>query len=352
MIKDGIYFNLDEATYRADPALSQSGIKMLLTDPEEFWYWSHMNPDRPPEEQKDSLDRGKLWHSRILERQTFDQKYQRAPWLDREFYAGRVALSTVDDMKAWLTGAGVEFKKTGKKADFESAIRAVPSWEKTAILMDGFTETFLKEAKTTVIYSAEVWEDMLAAEAAIQAHPYFSKVFLGGFPEVSIFWTDETGLRLKARIDLLKPGQIIDYKTLYVQRGKSVRKAGLDAIKWESYDLQAAMYTLAVGHAVRMIKDGTGAIEGDIAGGFIDEFVKTPEKPFIFIFQNEARPNTVRGLCVKRRSNDSFNAFGNGLFLMQKGIDLYQEYHGKFGDKRWFDPAGITEVMDNDIYYA
>ena len=35
--KPGIYFNMPEQEYHADPSLSTSGIKLLLQDPEEYW---------------------------------------------------------------------------------------------------------------------------------------------------------------------------------------------------------------------------------------------------------------------------------------------------------------------------
>jgi hypothetical protein len=43
---DGIYLNLPEDDYHADPALSASGIKKLLQSPADYWFTSVHNPDR------------------------------------------------------------------------------------------------------------------------------------------------------------------------------------------------------------------------------------------------------------------------------------------------------------------
>lgn len=355
--KPGIYFGLSDTEYHADPSLSTSGIKKLIQDPEEYWDQSFMNPNPPPREVKDCLSRGTLWHCRILEPELFDDKYILAPYIDKDFADGRRILRTVGDMKAWLDENQVAYKKSGDKADHEKAV-----WEAWKLGL-GTPEPYLFDRENasfadlhsdkTVIWSRDVYQDMLAAERVVKEHPYFSKVFQGGMSEVSIFWIDdESGIPMKARIDKLKPRVILDYKTLHVARGKSARKAALDAIKYENYDIQTAVYTIAVANAVNMINAGTAEIWGDVPGAFIDEFRDAVEKPFGFVFQKEDRPYTVRGLKVVRRGGDLFNVFGNGLVLMQRGIQTYQRFRELYGEDRWFDPEGMVEVADHEIFYS
>jgi hypothetical protein len=194
-----------------------------------------------------------------------------------------------------------------------------------AIIWDSYVGAMKdREDGKTVIWSDDVWDDMLFAERVMLLHPYLSKVFQGGMLEVSIFWRDsETGMPLRCRIDKLKPGAILDYKTLGLRRGISIDKAALNSIKYEKYDLQAAMYTVGVAMAVNMITDRTGVIEGDVDGAFIDELRATVEKPFGFVFQQSERPCAVRGRSLARCGSDMFNAFGNGLLSMQEGIRRY-----------------------------
>lgn len=353
----GIYFGMPEAEYHADESFSTSAIKAIIQDPEEYWENSWMNPDRPPEEEKDVLARGKLWHARILQPEVFDEKYVLAPHLDPDFAKGKAVLKTIDDMKEWLDANRIPYKKSGSKDDFVFAVSH--AWK----LGIGDPEPYLfhreSENFTTdntgriVIDDRKEYDAMLAAEAVMRSHPYFSKVFQGGMSEVAIFWIDpDSGLPMKGLIDKLKPRVILDYKTFHVPRGKSARKAALDAIKFEHYDIQVAVYTVGLAHVVNMINAGTAVISGDVPGAFIDELRQSPEKKFGFVFQKEDRPYTVRGLTVVRRGGDLFNVFGAGLSYMQQGIQTFQRYRELYGESRWFDPEGMIEIADHEIYYS
>lgn len=353
----GIYFGLPEADYHADPSVSTSAIKKLLEGCEQYWHESWMNPYAPAREQKDCLSRGTLWHCRLLEPEQFDEKYIKAPALGELVLEGYEVLETIGQMRKWMERNGFQgFKKTGSHADYveavKTAIQLIPNPDTRPYLLTTERDELLdRNPDATVIWSEEIWTEMLQAEAALQAHPYFCKVFQGGMSEVSIFWIDEaSGIPMKARIDKLKPRAILDYKTLHVPRGKGVLKAALNAIKFEKYDLQAAVYTIAVGQAVKMINEATGVIWGDVPGDFIDEFRKQPEKPFGLIFQQEVAPYAVRGRTITRHGGDLLNCFGNGLYLMQQGIEVWRSNWELYGVKRWIDTEGLIEVQDNEIY--
>lgn len=347
---------MPEAEYHADPSLSTSGIKKLLQDPEEYWDQSPMNAFPPVREDNDATFRGSLWHCRILEPENFDRKYVLAPFIDEDFAGDKVILRTIEDMAAWLDSNRIAYKKSGKKADFMRWVQ--DAWklglgDREPYIFDLENATFEADnVGRTVIWSRDEYEEMLAAEQVMKLHPYFSKVFQGGMSEVSIFWIDEeSGIPMKARIDKLKPGVILDYKTMHVGRGKSTRKAALDAIKYEHYDVQVAVYTIGLAHVINMINAGTAVISGDVPGAFMDKLVQTVEKPFGFVFQKSERPYTVRGLKVVRRGGDLFNVFGAGVYYMQQGIQIYQKFHELYGQNQWFDPDGMVEVADHEIYY-
>jgi len=344
--EQGIYFGLPEKDYHADQSLSRSGICTLLQSPEEFWFQSWMNPDRPPEEEKDCLARGKLWHTRILEPHVFDDKYVKG--IFESDLSGVNVLRTISDMKEHL--GEDNYKSTWKKADYEEAIDGDP----TAYLWDARiaqADALAKSQGKVCIWSEEVWNNMAYAEKMMNS--YNLGIFENGMPEVSIFWKDtETGVPLKSRVDYLRPDIIGEYKTLYVQRGKNLRKAALDAIKWEKYDIQAAMATIAVAMGMNMINSKSGVIEGDVDGKFIDAIRQTSEKPFVFAFQQEEKPNAVRSLRVTRHGGDLFNVFGSGLMQMQQGIALYNQFWEKFGEKQWLDNSGITNIEEGEIYYG
>lgn len=356
----GIYFGLPEDEYHADPSLSTSGIKLLLEGCEQYWHESWMNPYRPALEKKDCLARGSLWHCRILEPENFETKYIKAPSLGELELEGYEVLETIGQMRKWLERNNFNgFKRAGSHAEYvaavQTAIKVLPAFDAQPYLYDLERKQLIEDNPTaTVIWSEEIWESMIAAERAIMAHPYFCKVFQGGMSEVSIFWVDDqSGIPMKCRIDKLKPNAILDYKTLHVPRGKGILQAALGAIKYEKYDLQAALYTIAVGQAVRMLNDGSGVVWGDVPGQFIDELRKQPEKPFALIFQQEEEPNALRGRVIRRQGGgDLLNAFGNGMYLMQRGIETWLSNWQIYGVKRWVDSEGLIDVQDGEIYYG
>lgn len=355
----GIYFGMPDLEYRQDPSVSTSDIKILLEGCEQYWHESWMNPHRPPRVEKDHLARGTLWHCRILEPENFGRKYIQAPALGELAQEGYEVLETIGQMRAWLERNGFQgFLKTGRHADYvdavKTAVKVLPHYDTKPYLADEERERLISEnPDATVLWSQDLVEEMLAAERAMMRHPYFCQVFQGGMSEVSIFWIDpETGIPMKARIDKLKPRAILDYKTLSVQRGKGILQSALAAIKYEKYDLQAAVYTIAVGQAVRMLNEGTGVVWGDVPGEFIDQIKKQPEKPFGLIFQQVEAPHAVRGRIISRQGGDLLNCFGNGLWHMQRGIEVWLRNWETYGVKPWIDTEGLIEVQDNEIYYG
>lgn len=355
MHRSGIYFGMSDEEYHSDESFSTSGIRKVLESPEQYWYESHMNPDRPEQEERDCLERGKLWHCAVLEPEHFDSRYLLAKHLNPSFSDNHIILNTINDMKSFLDDEGVHYNKSGSKEYYQDLIEMCSPLGKKPYLIDQEKEELAVEAAITgktPIYSKALYEDMKYAKARIDEHPVFSNVVQGGHSEVAIFWTDpDTGIRMKAKIDKLHPHVIVDYKTMMIKRTKGMDQSILDAIRFEKYDLQAAMYTIGIAHVVNMINDGTAVIEGDVSGEFIDSFKQKAEKPFGFIFQQSEKPCAVRGRVVKRNHNDLHNVFGAGMYHMQRGIEIYQYHKEAHGSNRWVDTAGMMDIRDDEIYY-
>jgi exodeoxyribonuclease VIII len=162
-----IIHGLDNAAYRANPALSYSESKLVARSPAHLRHWlDHPRERRTP---GPGMAFGTMTHTALLEPATFDQRY------------------------------GV-----------------VPDISKNS-----------REYKTAVIELAAqglqpcTQEDREAAFACahnVRTHPTSGPLFATGFAEVSCFWTDpRTGLECKARIDWIHPVgkgvQLVDFKT-------------------------------------------------------------------------------------------------------------------------------------------
>ena len=147
-----IHFGIDEDVYRADPALSYSGMKVLLDSELEFWLLSHMNPYRKEMEPTDSMKKGTWFHCLLLEPELFNTRYFVFP-----------------------VEANVQGKKMVKLSEYNAARDAIAQ---------------LKKMKNYTMF------------------------FEGGYPEVAIFWRDEaTGLMMKAKHDYFSTLYSTDYKT-------------------------------------------------------------------------------------------------------------------------------------------
>lgn len=143
----GVYDQLPAEEYHADPALSASGMKLLLDPgcPAQYrWERDH------PKEQKNTFDIGNALHRRVL-------------------------------------GAGVKLRvlefddyKTKKAQDAKKDAYA-----------EGFTPVLPDEM-----------ERVRAMEAAVRTHPVAGALFRSGRPEVSLFFKDAaSGVGLRARLD-------------------------------------------------------------------------------------------------------------------------------------------------------
>ena len=74
VIKEGIYFDLPIDQYHADPAISSSGIKLLLKNPQKYWDKSAMNPEKESAD-TDALRVGKAMHCLLLEPEKFEDEF-------------------------------------------------------------------------------------------------------------------------------------------------------------------------------------------------------------------------------------------------------------------------------------
>lgn len=161
----GVYDQLPADDYHRDPALSASGMKLLLDPGCPAQYRYERDHPQPP---KSIFDFGHAAHRLVL---------------------GDGAKLRVLDYDDWKTKAAQQAKK---EARAEGAIPLLP----------------------------QDMDRARAMAAAVRAHPTASGLFRGGRPEVSLFFKDpETGVPLRARLDWLdtdRPGRAIltDYKTI------------------------------------------------------------------------------------------------------------------------------------------
>lgn len=232
----GIYFNMSNEEYHADPALSHSGMVKLLISPLDYWITGPLNPDKEPwRDEKRGTARwfGKMRHELLLERERFWRTY-------------KVIGMTSDDHSAftWLT--------------------------------------------------REEYRDIKAAIDEIRNVPEASQFFSEGYPEVSIFWRDAaTGLMMRCRIDWLRIFGGLDFKQarslLNNQLGWQIADFG--------YDLQEVHYTEGLRQIKMALKSGKAKAHGTYDPAWLKAFIDDPDIYFRFFFQRSEPPYIYRILA-------------------------------------------------------
>ena len=81
-----------------------------------------------------------------------------------------------------------------------------------------------------------------SAPSAISSYTQLDSLLSGGAPEVSVFWTDDRGIKCKARFDYLKSADFADFKTFANSMRKDVQKCIADAIAYDRIYIQVAFY--------------------------------------------------------------------------------------------------------------
>lgn len=242
LLVDGVYLDLPLHEYLADPALSGSAFKVLLTDPP-AWRWERA--DNPLWERGETRfqARGTACHAAILEGlAAYEARFGVKP--DRRDYPE--ALDTTDDLKAWLRER--DGKTSGVKADLIARVLEIdpgaPIWSEI--------EERAIAGRAPLANADDVYVRLL--EAFVRRDPDFAPLVADGLAEVTVIWTDETGQRLKARLDYLNAASVTDLKTFGrpPRRGQSLRQYVVSEVVANGYDIQAVHNTRAAQIALEM----------------------------------------------------------------------------------------------------
>lgn len=268
---DGVYLGISNEDYHADIAIGSTGIKRLIKSPLDFWYNSPLNPEKPENKPSAAMKLGTAYHTLVLEPEKFNY----------EVIAG--------------------------------------------------TKTTTKEG---CLAEAE-YKQLQNMKQVLDAKPFHSQLFKGGYPEVSVFWTDkETGLPCKCRFDYWKPHFVTDLKTTTSIADSALRFSIVDF----GYEVSAAMYMAGTTALRELIKAGKCAGLEGFEQKFIDEFLKS-ETRFVFLMQEKEAPYDTRGKavaeCVASCGNDKF----------RRGLEIAKEQFEKNGFNRWASPYNDIEDL-------
>jgi hypothetical protein len=347
LVPRGVYFGMPFEEYLADQSLSASGIKWLQTSPMTYWAGSWMNPNA---EDRETVSKalGTAVHKRILEgKQEFEKSYVVLP--DRADHPE--AIDGGDALREECGALGL--KKSGTIAEMcDRILDANPGAQLWPVI--------LGEAKARAeAHGAEIIKpsDYRKAEmiaSMIESHSKIRHAFIGGFPEVSVFWTDpETGVPLKARFDYLKDGLITDLKSFSNQYGAPVGKAVASAVARYQYHIQATLYLQAASVAASMMADGQIHIVDDDQEDRVLGFVRGIDSNHFRYFWVFVETGPGHNVLARRFRADLGGgpslAWQSAREVIQSALATYKTCLEEFGTSPWAVEHPITDLVDEDL---
>ena len=299
---DGIYLNLPEADYHADPALSASGIKNLLQSPADYWFQSVHNPDREDFDTT-ATAKGTLYHLMFFEPERFKETYAIKP--------EGMSFATKDG-KAWR--ADHEHMQIVKYEDVQEVARHRALAEKRGLF------EFIGE----------------------------------GHSEVSIFWTNATGNRCKCRVDRLAANAAFDLKTFSNSQRKDLDMCLAHTIYYEKYHIAAVWYSMLIEEAKKLRTYGCSVnVKGQTEIAPRDGVVLQPHPhKFWLIFQQTgAVPNLVLRQIERKDFEGTTNEYWRAAERsIEHATGLYAKYMASHGpDTPWVEPINPKPVADHEF---
>ena len=352
LLNDGIYFGMGEETYHAIPRLSASGIKSLIVSGPDFWGRSWFNPHKAEDEtESETLDLGKAYHKRILEGlDAFNKCY--APEFENDDPG---VIRTTDHIKDRLKEMELPVSFKNKAEGTARLIEAgVPEDEFFEVLQS----KYLAKHEGKEFLNKKTMRRIAFAAACIEEDARLKALLSGGFPEVTILWTDEeTGVPMKARLDYWKPDAIPDLKTFSNQYGKPLNRAVAGNVANYKYHIQVAVYHEAVAQAVKLAKGkNPKAFYQTSPGQYLKivsraqiDFLKeiSPEPDFWFIFQQTG----IAPLTIARRFPRELLLLDKARADMRRGMELFVQFYNNREAKYWAVPdhERVADFNDQDF---
>lgn len=335
----GVYLNLPEQEYHADPSLSASGIKDMVASPLTYWT-KNLDPNRDDDSDTPTQKLGRAIHKIILEGSTkFMETYAAEP--RPSDYPG--CLQGVEALRAKCEQLGV--KKSGTLEEMSNRIL---ERDPECILWPVIKSEFLASVAGSekMVITGDTYQQCQRASAAIIFNDSARTAFKGGIPEVSVFWKTPDGVPMKSRFDYLKPHAIVDLKTFSNTNGASVDSTVVFAVAKYLYHVQAYVYLQAATAAKLLINDGY--VYGD-GGNDLLQFARVGDDPSFFFVFVETGPVTN----VLVRELNQFRAplvCEKGRMLFVNTIATWKAYMDEFGpDKPWIMNQPVRPFLDEEF---
>lgn len=317
----GIYFGMPESEYHSDYALGSTDLRNLLISPIQFYHHSRANPFRDEDKDTPARLRGRAIHKCVLEgRDAFDKLYFPKPPKPTE---GQ--LVTVEHLKAKAKELGIAV--SGRKDDL---IARIVEMDPATPIYDIECAKHVALAGDRTMLDEDLYANILVASQNIGRSPQMQDAFSGGYPEVSVFWTQQ-GIPMRARFDYLKPKAVVDLKSTRNHFGQIWSVAVPSFLARSRAEIQATHYLNARSVMRKMVKEGK--VFGTHDPKWLKNVVEQDEYVFVFvIYQDEGAPLT-QGV-IFRKDDDDYEV---AQMSIDQAIASYKYGFDKFGSDIWVE---------------
>jgi hypothetical protein len=338
----GLYFGLDEAAYHADESFSASGVKNMLVSPLTFWKKSNFNPNRKDEETP-AMAFGKACDKLIVEGpEAFSMAYAVRPCLADH----PEALDGAEDLRARCAELGL--KKGGTIAQLCDRILEK---DPDAMLWPRIMQQWSDINAGKIAISADWYRDILDRAQLVRNDAEVAKAFSGGYPQVSIFWTAQNGVPMKARVDYLKTKAAIDLKTFSNPFGRPVSEAVAATMGNQKYGVQAVVYLDGIETAKALLRQERMEVHGSVDDGWLNAFMDAPDHRFGFVFVESGDVPNIEGRWFERTRPDGqvTLAYDAAWQRYQWALEQFDHWYRLKGREPWREAAPMRAFEDHEF---
>lgn len=317
-----------------------------------------MNPLREPREDSPAKKLGRAYHKLLLEGDAaFDDTYAVAPSLEDH----PNALDTMDELRKECRRLGLPV--SGNKAELCERLHEA---DPVLILWSDIMADFEAISEGKEILTKAQWKEIQQVRYVLNHMPEIKSAFNGGYPEVSILWT-ESGVPMKARLDYLKPRgnavAVLDLKSFGNIMGLPIEIIPQTEIGRRDYFIQPVTYSAAIiaarsmwaQHGMEIVQ----TVSGDEPPYAWLQSVLASEKPhpqFHFVFvRTGGIPDMIAaefmpGEAFGGLGYQSFEYWNKGLAIFRNGLARYKRCMAEYGpDVPWINNYGIKKLKDEDF---
>ena len=188
----------------------------------------------------------------------------------------------------------------------------------------------------------------------IERDPEAKTAFRDGHAEVVLLWhCPTTGVPMKAKVDYLKMGEMIDLKSIANQRELSIENCIRFAIASYKYNIQPVVYFEGAAEVRKLIRkrgsvvihqcDGSGR---ESVTDWAQRWAKHEEPDeWLWMFQQKGEAPITRGVRFPRGGVVDEDT----RYMVERAKKLFLRFSEVFGTAPWLDTAPVYTIADEDV---